>query len=98
MKKIITLFVITLFLCSCSSVTLRTDDQRETHDTPSFQQRYTYWWWGLQGEHDVNVRIVCQDKGVEQIQTVNTVGDTLLQVITMGIYSPRTAKIWCKES
>ena len=98
MKNSILMFLIISVLAACSSVTVRTDGQRKTHDTPTFQQRYNYWWWGLQGEYDVNVRQICQGSGVEQIQAVDTLGDSLLQIVTAGIYSPRTAKIWCKES
>ncbi len=98
MKKIIQLAMVTLLMTACSSVTVRTDGLKETHEPPTFEKRYSYWWWGLRGEYDINVRQVCKGHGIDQIQAVDTISDSLLQLITAGIYSPRTAKIWCKES
>ena len=94
--KIFSLLLITLLLSACSSVTIRTDDQPKSHSSPTFQKTYTYWWWYAKGEHDVNVREVCKGQPVEQMQAVNTVTDSLAFIFTLGIYSPRTARVWCK--
>lgn len=91
MKKLITIIML-LSLAGCSSVTIRTDGQREASAPPTYEQRYTYWWWGLKGEYSVNVREVCNGQPVEQMQTVHSIVDSL------GIYSPRTARVWCKEA
>ncbi len=97
MKKLTVIFLV-IALNACSAVTVRTDNSPETSEPPSFQQRYTYWWWGLKGEHSVNVREICVGRRVEQMQAIYSVGDSLLALFTLGIYSPRTARIWCKEA
>lgn len=97
MKKLIAI-VLMITLAGCSSVTIRTDSQREASAPPSFEQRYTYWWWGLKGEYSVNVREVCRGNPVEQMQAVHSIVDTFSALFTLGIYSPRTARVWCEEA
>ncbi len=91
------LLLLVFSITGCSSVTLRTDQNVKTHSTASFQKTYPYWWWGFRGEHEVNVREICQDKGVEQMQAVHTFTDALSIIFTLGIYAPRTARVWCEE-
>ncbi|PCK09328.1 MAG: Bor family protein [Alteromonadaceae bacterium] len=96
MKQLLLLLLI-LGLSACSSVSVRTDGQAKSIDPPNFEQRYTYWFWGFRGRHAVNVREVCQDKKMAQIQALHTLSDTFFSLITVGIYAPRTARIWCKK-
>ncbi|MGR6872854.1 Bor family protein [Pseudomonas sp. HK3] len=95
--KIISMLLVVISLSACSSVTMRTDDKPKSHAAPTFQKTYTYWWWYSVGEHDVNVREICKGKPVEQIQTITTATDFLAHIFTLGIYAPRTARVWCKE-
>jgi len=97
LKLVIFILVFGTFLSGCSSVNVRTDHKPEARVAPSFEQSYTYWWWGIKGEYKVNVREVCQGKPVEQIQAVTTFPDALMNIITLGIYYKRTARVWCKE-
>ncbi len=98
MLRILIITVSLLTMLGCSSVTMRTDQQAKTHDTVSFQKTYPYWWWGLKGEHDINVREICQGKPVKQMQAVNTFTDSLSIIFTLGIYMPRTARVWCEDA
>ena len=86
-----------LTLISCSSVTIRTDGGEENTQAPNVEQQYTYWWWGLQNSYEINVRESCKGQDVEQMQAVYTITDSLSGLFTLGIYSPRTARIWCQE-
>ncbi len=97
MKKILLLVMFTTS-CGCSSVNVRTDGDEEARGRPSFQQRYTYWWWGLRGRHAINVREICGGKAVRQMQAVDTFTDILAGAFTLGIYAPRTARVWCGEA
>jgi len=49
-----------VFLCSCSSVTIQPVGVQKLRSAPDFEKRFNYYWWGLKGEHKVNVRLVCQ--------------------------------------
>ena len=94
---LLTLISCWFVLSACSSVNIRTDALPETRQEPDYQQRFTYWFWGLKGEHEVNVREICLERGVEQLQAVSTFSDSLLNIITIGIYAPRTARVWCSK-
>ena len=97
MKNIL-LIVLVLSISACSSVTIRTDNQKKIRQAPTYEKRFHYYWWGLKGDHKVNVRLACQGKEVKQMQSVYTFGDSVLGLITLGIYSPRTARVWCAEN
>lgn len=90
------ILTIIFFMLGCSSVTLRTDTQAKNHKAATFQKSYAYWWWGFKGEHDINVREICQGKAVKQMQAINTFTDSLSIIFTLGIYAPRTARVWCE--
>ncbi|OPX55586.1 Bor protein [Oceanospirillum multiglobuliferum] len=95
MKRMLVL-VLVLALAACTSVTIRTDSAGKTKVPPDFQQTYVYWWWGLKGEHSVNVREVCQGRAVEQMQSVSTLSNLFFTIITFGIREERSARVWCK--
>lgn len=97
LKKLIT-FLLLSSLLACSSVTVRNDHQgKETQRLADYQQRFVFYFWGLKGEHSVNVREICQAKKVEQMQSVFTLADSALGLVTLGIYAPRTARVWCTQ-
>ena len=84
--------------CSCSSVNIRTDSSRENYAQATFQKRYHYWWWGLKGKHRINVREICNRQRVMQMQAVSRASDILIAISTLGIYTTRTARVWCEEA
>jgi len=96
MKKTIIILFAFLVLSACSSVTIRTDNQKESTNRPTYQKSFNYWWWGLRGEYDVNVREVCSGNNVTQMQSISRLSDTAFTIITLGIYSPRSARVWCE--
>lgn len=96
MRSVLLLLLLSC-LFACSAVTVRTDKNKKLRHAPDYQKRFNYYWWGLKGEHKVNVRLVCNSRDVEQMQVVDTAGDILLTLVTVGIYAPRTARVWCRE-
>lgn len=59
------------------------------------EESKSFFFWGLAGEHSIDVNGVCQGKPAQQMQTQTTFLDGLLGGITLGIYAPRSAKVWC---
>ena len=84
-------------LAGCATVTIRPEGGDKVSTTPDYKKSKPYFFWGLSKAHFVDVQKVCEGKGAEQIQSQYTFVDGLLGALTIGIYAPKTAKVWCKE-
>ena len=60
------------------------------------EEKMNFFIFGLVGEHDIQAGQRCPT-GVAKINTTQTGVNILLTIITLGIYSPRTAKITCAQ-
>ena len=83
-------------LVSCSTVTIRPEGGRRDMRPSAYEERKDFWFWGLVGEGHIDVRKACGEQTVDQMQAVYTGMDVLLNIVTLGIYAPRTAKVWCR--
>lgn len=88
--------VAVIYLSACATATIRPEGGTRIGGTPNYQESKSYFFWGLAGEHEIDVAEICQGKAVEQIQSQYTFVNGLLTAITLGIYAPKTAKVWCK--
>lgn len=84
-----------VFFVGCSTVTIRPGGGPKLSTNPTWSSSKPFFLGGLIGSHSVNVDQICGSRGVKQMQTQDTFLDGLLQVLTFGIYFPRTAKVWC---
>ena len=87
---------ICLFLISCSTVTIRPDDRIKQSSGHTIEKQENYFLFGLVGEHHVNVQEACAGKSISQAQAHTTFIDGLLGVVTLGIYTPRSYRLWCQ--
>ena len=89
---------ITLALClgACSTVTIREKGTGKLSTEPTYSDSKSYFLWGIVGEKHVDVVQVCNGKMPRQMQAQSTFLDSFLSTITLGIYYPRTAKVWCQ--
>lgn len=97
-KKAITLGMLSaslVFFAGCFSVTSRPNGGFKVASAPTYEKRQDFYLWGLVGEAHINTKAVCGGEPA-QIQSQKTVVDSLLTLVTLGIYSPESAKIWCK--
>ncbi|MDB5105750.1 MAG: Bor family protein [Fibrobacteres bacterium] len=85
-----------VYLSACASATIRPEGGEKVGGAPTYEESKSYFWWGLSGEHEINVVEVCKGKEVEQIQSQYTFLDGVKTFFTLGIYAPKTAKVWCK--
>ena len=82
----------------CSSVTIRDKGITRLSEGEAInEQSYKFYLWGLVGEQHINVTEICKGSNPKQIQVVHTVTDSLLTIVTFGIYAPRSVKVWCQE-
>jgi len=89
------LLPLVLMLGACSSVTIRPYGGEKDTSAPDYQVSKAFYWGGLSGEHEVNTSLICGERRVMQMQAVTTLSDWLQGLVTLGIYAPRTAKVWC---
>jgi hypothetical protein len=60
------------------------------------QQDIHFWLWGLVGDPVVDLDAACPG-GVASFRVDSKAGDWFVDVITLGIYAPRTVTIQCVE-
>lgn len=87
-----------LILSGCSSVTIKPKGGAIISNSPTMEKSYSFFLGGLIGEHTVNVTQFCDGSEPVQFQSQNTFVDKLLGGLTLGIYTPRTVKIWCQDN
>lgn len=94
LKRVI--IALTLILTSgCSTVTISPKGVTKYSTEPTYEDSKKFYLLGLVGENDVDVKDICGNRPVRQIQTQDTFLDSFLTIITLTIYSPRTVKVWC---
>ena len=96
-KRRIAVAVAFLFLNGCAAVTITPKGQERLETPPTYAERQSLYLFGIVGEPHIDVKAICGDKEVRQLQTIDQFTDRLLGGVTLGIYSPRTAKVWCEE-
>ncbi len=90
--------LITVLLAGgCSTVTMNPEKSGRLVTEPTYEASKKFYIFGLSGEHRINVKEVCDGKEVLQMQSQQTFVDGFLGLITFGIYSPHTVKVWCKN-
>lgn len=94
--RLLSALIICLILGACSSVTIRPYGGEKDVSKPDYHSSKDYYWWGLKGEYEINTTEICQGRRVMQMQSVSTLSDWLQQILTVGIYFPRSAKVWCE--
>ena len=71
MKALITCSIVVM-LSACSSVTIQPQKIAKLSDKPTYQDSRPFFMWGLVGEERVNVKKVCGDQTVVQMQSQQT--------------------------
>jgi len=97
-RFLILLITSVALLTGCAKATIRPDGTaRISQDKPDFTSSEPFFIGGLVGGSEIELREVCGDGNVEQMQTQFTFVDSILTIVTVGIYSPKTARVWCAK-
>ena len=96
MKRVTALVLCSTLLAACSTVTVNPSGTQKRADDPTWSDRKDYFFWGLAGEETIDLQRVCDTRGVAQTQAQTTFVDGLLGGLTLGIWAPRHARVWCK--
>lgn len=98
-KAAITSAGLALVLSGCATVTISPVDAPKLSSAPTYEQRMDFFFWGLSPDvQQVQVDEVCVGSGVRQMQAQTKLEDGIFTVITLGIFSPRSVKVWCEEA
>lgn len=96
MKKLLTAVVVgsTLLASGCATQTATLQSTQVT--TPTSTESHPFWVSGIGQEKIVDAAAICGGASkVAKVQTTQTEKEVLWSVVTLGIYTPRTANVYC---
>ena len=97
MKKLMTTALMGSVLLASGCATQTGLIQPTQQVTPTYSKSQTFFISGIGQEQTVNAAEVCGGAAkVAKIQTIQEPMDVALSLVTIGIYTPRTAKVYCK--
>jgi len=86
-----------LLLTGCMSTTVIFNSKWDSRIKPSYVDYFDNYFLGFSGTANVNLAQVCMDQKPYAVRRLKTIEDGILTLITIGIYSPSTIKVWCGE-
>jgi len=97
MYRLIVLSLV-FFCISCQTVTISPPGNTVKYSNlPDYTELQHFFLFGLIGEAHIDITSICGGRAVKQMQSQETFINGLLKIITIGIYTPRTASVWCGE-
>lgn len=97
MSQLFKILVIIILLNGCAAVTITDRGTTDMRYRPNYEETKHFFLWGLVGEHRVNTQAICKDRPVAQLQSKFLPRDVLYATLTLGLYLPRTARVWCER-
>ena len=96
--KLLTFFVFTFLLGGCATQTYLVN-QEAASTKPSFEDRQDFFIAGIGQDETVDAAKICNgSQNVIKVESELTFLDGFLGVLTYGIYTPRTARVYCKKA
>lgn len=94
MKKLVTLAaLVTLTATGCAS---QTAHLRPKQISAAHTEKQAFFLGGIAQEKKVDAAQVCEgSQNVVKVESKQEASDVVFSVITFGIYTPRTAKVFC---
>ena len=92
--KIAILLNIILLQLSCASVNIELEPNSKK--STSFTHYSHYVFFGLMGSDSLNIKQACMEGEPTHIKNYFTFEDFLFAISTIGLYSPKSTKIWCE--
>ncbi len=97
MKRALAVVAAALFLSGCFQHTFHVNNDAAPEPTPRYVDWNHHVLWGLvDTSGPVNVDAVCPD-GVAIIHDEMSVVNSLLAIVTGGIYAPTTTTVYCAQ-
>ena len=97
MKKLPVLCLLSATLSGCASQTLHMNHGR-VDEVPDERVSQSFFMGGIAQKENMDAAAICGGSSrVARVETVTAPLDALLTALTVGIYSPRTAKVYCVQ-
>lgn len=85
-----------LFTAACVSSTVRySSDGYTSHTDPDYEDHFDQYALGFVGEGEVSLQTACMDEKPKAFEVLKSSTDVMITLLTAGIYSPITARVWC---
>lgn len=99
MKRSSIFLILLLSLSGCMSTKAIFHSSWNPSVKPSYTDYIDAYWWGLVSDRDnkINLAQVCLDQKPLAFQRIKMADDIILSVVTVGIYTPTTVRVWCGE-
>jgi hypothetical protein len=97
---IVLIAILTMSGCATQTYMMNTDAvNKDTVDTkPTYEDRQEFFLYGIGQDEVINAAKICGSaENVIKVESELTFTDGFLNLLTSGIYTPRTAKIYCKK-
>lgn len=95
--KRVCLITLLLLATGCMSTRVVLSPKWDRSQKPAYTDYFDYYWFGFVGHPTVNLTEVCLDQKPMAFQRARMADDIILSVITLGIYTPVTVRVWCGE-
>ncbi len=97
MKKFIFPWLVVAVLSGCANTRFNVNGEIGVDEVPRYEDRQTYFISGLGQKQTVDAVKICgsPDK-VKAVAKEHTFLDGVLSAFTFGIYTPETARVYCK--
>ena len=81
---------------SCQTVNITSAGKTIIYSNPpDYEKSHNFFLFGIMKKSFINVKAICKNKPVKQIQAQKTFLDSILSIVTLGIYTPKTISVWC---
>ncbi len=94
MKSFLKALLFSVLLSSCSSQIVKVGRDANPPN-PTYDKNQAFFIYGIGQTQEIDGRAICREKGINRIRTKQTFVNVLLQVVTLGIYTPRTLEVYC---
>ena len=96
MKQVLGLFLLTIFLASCSTQTFIVSPGGASAAVPTLEESQPFFVGGVGQDAVVDAAAICGGAAnIARIETEQAPLDVALSYLTGSIYSPRTARVFC---
>lgn len=95
--RLIIWVTVVLGLCGCMTSRMVFDNSQKLPREPSYEDFFDYYALGFIGRNKVDVAQVCMDQKPLLIEKRQSFEDVLIGVMTLGIYTPLTVRVWCHD-